>query len=360
MTIEAEKILKDEKNLTDSFSRKIIRDKCGNYPPLKRSLDGSIVYPEVNGVTTNRGNKLLQKSELITKRSLNNSKPIDEECVFYNGSEHNLLQRKRMKFNPKFVEDKNENPYINVDDDDDLNDIVDVRKMLIPISSLSDIYQQSPLLRIFKSKILNELALQSILLIEKEQDSVIKYSKLLEVFLGDIHGPLYEKNLKLPEYDHNLELPDEDECSNIENNIPGNSKQSSEKKEEDSKEVDQFFALPSINSAEELLSQIPNYDSPQIAEELETARQLTQIALQRNQEFIRNLQKIRGFLVKANRIKERIYAWSKEYSGIQEEGVTVPNALRVVKRGLISATTNRSMEDENPLNEDAEEEEEAT
>lgn len=355
MTTESVVPSKEEEVLINSFSRRIIRDKCGNYPPLKRSLNGSMIFPELRGATTNRGNKLLQKSELVTRENLNSSKAIDEECVFYNGSEHNLLQRKRMKFNSKFGSLIKDDISEDGNDDEDLRKLVDVRKVLLPISSLADISNNSSISRVFESKVLHELALKSILMVEKEQDSVISYSKLLDVFLGDIHGPLYESNLKLEAYDHNLELPEEED-SDMDDKLKINTTISTNTKSESNE--DPFFALPKINGSEALLAQIPNFESPQVSEELETARQLAQIALQRNQEFIRNLQKIRGYLVKAIRIKERIHAWSKEYTGIQEDGVTVPNVLRAVKRGLISATTNRSMQEEQELEDDDDEDEE--
>lgn len=349
----------DEQEYIQSFYRHAIRAKSGNYPPLRRSLDGTVIYPSASGVSSNRGNKLLQKSGLVTRRALDNSKSLNEECVYYNGSEHNLLQRrKRMKFQTpgevnghKISDDKiTDESY---DYDCNLSKLVDVRKILTPIASLADITRHGSIKRSFEGKVLRELSLQSIMMIEKEQNSVMRYSKLLEVFLGDHPEPLYESELNLPAYDHNLKLPEEDSADIDDKEI-------APRQDGDANGEDPFFALPHVGGHAALLRLLPADNSPQILEDVETIRQLAQIALQRNEEFVRNLRKIRASLVKANRIRERILNWSREYSGLPEDGVTIPNALRVVKRGLISATTNMSMGGAREMEEEFEENNEAT
>lgn len=350
MSLKGEITAEEEQKYIESFSRRVIREKSGNYPPLKRSLDGSMIYLDAGGISSNRGNKLLQGSELVTRKKLNNSKPIDEERVYYNGSDHNLLQRRKRIC----VSADGENEVGNEDDDeyDDLSNLVDVRRILTPISSLADVTKHDPVSRPFKSKVLRDLAFQAILMVEREQDSVIRYAKLLEVFLGDYPQQLNEADLKLPNYDHNLRLPEEEDTDVEDKEKP------ELKEEEETEDCDPFFALPRLLGPESISSLVPEAHIPEVGEEIEITRQLAQIALQRNQEFVRNLQKVRNAIIKAARVKDRIYAWSEEYAGIPQEGVTIPNALRVVKRGLISATTNRSMggeEDE----EGGEEEEEA-
>lgn len=329
------------------FTKAVVRDKSGNYPLLNRSKDGT-VFPSAAGQTSNRGNKLFQSSENISRKRLNNLVELKGGQVYYNGSEHKLLSRKRMRFNPLNDENKEEREEGTEEeeekeekeekeeeeeeedssDDDDLHRLVNVRKILAPIASLSDVVEHPAASRTFKSTVLKDLALQLVLMVEREQESVISYSRLLEVFLGDYPYALYEDTLQLESYDHSLRLPDD-----------GQTRKEQPKVETDE---DPFFALPKFNGAETLLSLLPQQSS-ETSEDIEATRQLAQIALQRNQEFIRNLQKIRNCVIKGNRIRERILMWAKEYTGIPEEDVTVPSALHVVKRGLISATTNRSM-----------------
>lgn len=324
--------LEDELNHIKQFKHHIMLKLSGNYPPLNQSQSGQI-FPEVRGESSNRGNKLYQNCEDVTYTKLKDVS--NKSKVFYNGAEHKLLSRKRMKF---------DNTRSN-EDEKDLNNLVDVQKVLSPIFSLKDVVEHPSHSKTFKNIVLRELALNNVLMVEKEQANVVNYSKLLEIFLGDFPNALYEDRLKLEPYDHNLTFKDEDEVEG-ENEMENGNKRKAGVTDEDA-----FFSLPQFNELETLMSLIPlkyrtgNKSEPisgELTDEVETTRQLAQIALQRNQEFIRNLQKIRNCISKANRIRERILMWSKEYVGIPEDGVTIPNALHVVKRGLISATTNQA------------------
>ncbi|CEP63843.1 Rxt2p LALA0_S09e03752g [Lachancea lanzarotensis] len=323
------------------FTAAVLREKSGNFPRLKRSRDGS-VFPSTDGATTNRGNKLLQHAEGVKRTSLQNYDGSQESHVFYNGSVHRLLARNRQ--NIADDEDESSNG-----SNTDLHELVDVRQILAPISSLEDVAKHPAISKRFQSSVLRDLALQAVLMIEKEQKNVVSFSNVLEAFLGDYPGPLIEQTLKLEEYDHNLSLRDSSTLGFTTADQP-----EPLKAERDVNGGDPFFALPQFNPYNTLPSVISRKEDLS-NEEVEAARQLTQIALQRNQEFVRNLQKIRNCIVKAERIKERINMWSREFAGIPEEGVTVPSALHVVKRGLISATTNRTMTEEQ-LEADAEDE----
>lgn len=364
----------EERSFIRRFSQRIIKERSGNYKSLKRSRNGKLIYDGSSGITSNRGNKLLQGSELVTREHLNPNS-IKEEVVYYNGSEHRLLQRmhKRMNFFPDTIPNSDGDEEL---EELDLNKLVDVREILTPIYSLSDVAKRSSVSRTYKNNILQNLSLQTILMIEKEQNSVIRYNRMLEVFLGDYPEPLYERNLKLKDYNHNLTLPEEEE-EKIE--VKGNDKENENinsntqtqtqtneshdntidnenndktlddtdlMEEEIIQDEDPFFTLPDVKNTDGLKVLLDDLESSEAIEQMETTRQMAQIALQRNQEFIRNLKKIRNFMDNASRIRERILAWSKEYAGIPEDDVTVPNALRVVKRGIISATTNKSMGNE--------------
>lgn len=140
--------LQFEQDCINAFTRRVLKEKAGNYRPLKRGIDGKFIYPHASGVTTNRGNKLLQGSELISRNRLDTSRPLEEEKVFYNGSEHRLLQstRKRMKF-PTIPQSESVLQTLPTDDPleedfDEINNLsklVNVRELLTPISSLADI-----------------------------------------------------------------------------------------------------------------------------------------------------------------------------------------------------------------------------
>lgn len=108
-------------------------------------------------------------------------------------------------------------------------------------------------------------------------------------------------------------------------------------------EDDPFFGLPEYekNTLNQRLFDLAEYD-PDTTQQIAFSRQLTQILLQRNQEFIKNMVAIRQHFFKIERIRERLVKWGHEYSGVPEEDVEVPNVLTAVKRGLISASTNRT------------------
>ncbi|CDO92556.1 unnamed protein product [Kluyveromyces dobzhanskii CBS 2104] len=331
------------------FKRQVMVKLSGNYPRLNQSQEGAI-FPEIRGETSNRGNKILQNADAVTYSKLRENEHGSK--VFYNGAEHKLLSRKRMKFNNGSYERGNsrkkeanseEDSVDYTDGDDDLNDLVSVKEILSPISSLRDVMHHPSHSKTFSNQALTELALSNVMMVEKEQENVINYSKLLEIFLGDFPDALYEKDLKLPEYDHKLTFKEEDDESLANASLNEKAKKPTDE--------EAFFGLSEFAESETLLSLIPKQFhtgdatvpiSTELSEDIETTRQLAQIALQRNQEFIRNLQKIRNCIVKANRIRERISMWGREFAGVPEKGVTVPNALHVVKRGLISATTNQT------------------
>lgn len=364
-----------EQQYIKNFSQRIIRERTGNFHSLKKSTDGKGVFPSIDSkTTTNRGNKLLQGVENVSRKRMFNPDAFNEETIYYNGSEHKLLHRKRMRFFPPGYENgimeskEKTGDQEQSNDEIDLHKLVNVREILTPIASLSDVVNKKSVSRTFQNKVINDLSLKTVLLIEKEQSSVNRYSKLLDLFLGDYPKPLHESALKLKDYDHNLTLPEDDDENSNQSNIT----KSEDKEARDAKlkeavattEEDPFFALPQISNKDglNLLKENKtdnNNTNISESEQMELSRQMTQIALQRNEEFIRNLLKIRNFLDKSTRIRERVLAWGKESAGVQDEGVTVPNVLRVVKRGLISINANKIVNDEDK-NEDPIEDQEDT
>ncbi|CCH62883.1 hypothetical protein TBLA_0I02250 [Henningerozyma blattae CBS 6284] len=363
----------NEEEVINNFTRHILRNNSGNYPPLRKPLNNDFIYQDIGSITSNRGNKLLQKSELISKFKLNSTKSMDEECIYYNGSEHNLLQRrKRMKFNHSTDN--------SLDYEESLKDLIDIHSILTPINSLADLYNHPPHSRIFRNKILRSLEQQTVLNIEREQNGVIHYSSLLETFLGGHPAPLREEQLNLPAYDHQIEIPDESESDNEtttntttttimdSNSLVTGSKEKSNSPMESNSSVastkDQFFGLPDIkpskfasmpsfhssktkelsNSSspqpdtkqEDNQNEIPQEDATeitqenpttttttneqtktptqytQLSEEIETGRQLAQIALQRATEYVRNLQRARYCLARAERVRQRLNMWATE------------------------------------------------
>ncbi len=138
----------------------------------------------------------------------------------------------------------------------------------------------------------------------------------MSIFLGDDPSFLLPENLNLPDYNHykvdedtlgSLMENNENQTDTEENNlIRKATKLLKPKSEEDEDNNDNFFGLPQLPFD-------PNFGiSPEAAEE---TRQLTQIALQRNEEFIRCMMKLRSSLTHADRIRDRVFRWCKEMNG---------------------------------------------
>ncbi|KAH3903170.1 Rxt2p SCDLUD_000784 [Saccharomycodes ludwigii] len=421
----------NEQLLTSNFTRHVIKQRSGNFPHYERRPNSNYIYPRVSSnESTNRGNKLLQGSNFVSRRKLNTD--LYENVVFYNGSEHKLLTRtnrlsdnnKKRKLN-NFTQISSSGGGSSTDDDEeehneegkeedgddgeniiDLNTIAHVEEILRPIESLSDVVTHQPIKRTFmNNKILRLLELQTALMIEKAQLSSSSFSDLLNVFLEDDPLPYLCHKIQLPDYDHNLHVDENAEyipkgdntiniiatedketgeaasarnnCTNTglnskdgddslgniqtdEQNVATSTsiianetrigvRESNAGDDNDDDDDDAFFALPQYKTSsllEKLIGLATDSESPITEDDVENTRQLTQIVLQRNQEFIKNLQKIRLALFKAERIRSRIVSWAKEYANIPEDDVTIPSQLKIVKRSLISATTNLTVADE--------------
>lgn len=175
-----------------------------------------------------------------------------------------------------------------------------LREALKPISQPSDVVNIPNIARTYKSKNLDRMAEELIHVIESEQNNVILLSKLMNIFLGDNPEIILEKSLGLPEYDHHLDL----------NQAEAGQQQQEQEQLIDG--MDPFFMLPAYQTDPQL-----NLDLAE-ADEL---RQLVQIALQRNEEFVRSLSQIRNGFVRAIRLRDFVYQWCCEMKEAEENPV---------------------------------------
>ncbi|GMM35816.1 Rxt2 protein [Saccharomycopsis crataegensis] len=313
----------------------------------------------VDGETTNRGNKLKFGSSHLHRDQLNGYSIIPViGKVLINGEEREYIQRKRKADaspgektakKPKGEiygeEPANEVVEDEEDEDNDPYENIDIRKILAPITKPEEAVTNPAICKIFQDDSLRNLASQAIDIIEYEQNNSIKLSKLLDLFLGEDPKFLKPGNMKLPDYDHELadgETVEEIkykavkhkndyviESSNdpgIINNVKAEEYISSLQTNNENKritrnidsnyqEVDPFFALPQFEIDSD------NGVDPQIANEV---RQIVQIILQRNREYIRSLQRIRSGLIRAERLKDQVYKWCKEINGDYDSEVLPP------------------------------------
>jgi hypothetical protein len=236
----------------------------------------------------------------------------DIESIFYNSTNRDVVKRRRLdtySYESGEDDDEDDNELFYPEDDPYLQ--VDLAKVLAPIQQPLEIARRDAISKTYKSEVLRHLSQQAIEIIEKEQDTVIQLSSLLDIFLCEDTSQLLELKLQLPVYDHGFNgSVNEQGASSQENDedIDLDKRITRRKSMQDSS--DPFFALPMIQMD-------PDFGLNQ--EDAEEARQLSQIALQRNEEFIRNLSNLRNGLSRAQYVKEKLFSWAKELNGDPDE-----------------------------------------
>lgn len=256
---------------------------------------------------SNRGNKLFSSSKSLNSYALNSKpKEFGIQVVNYDSHPRVVLTNKKRRLVPDDLDDSNS-------DSDSALEIMDnfnITKILAPIQHPSEVVTSSSVSRVFdpadpQGSQLDKMAYGIIELIEREQDNVVSMGKLMNVFLGDDFENLLPKNMDLPEYDHGLKSED------LERELQGLplTEQAVVPKGNDAINQnieDPFFQLPEFKRDADFGFE------PQEAEE---TRQLLQIVLQRNEEYIRCLQKIRSGCVRTTRLKEKLWDWCTEING---------------------------------------------
>jgi hypothetical protein len=277
------------------------------------------VTPSTNP-RSNRGSKLDPTSDTVDRMKISScrtnfkmktvelydqsSKKYEPKLVYVNKEvDADLEERIKHQIEEEFgSEDEFITDYDTlVDDIDDpymtrFNEVLTTIKLdelMRPISKPSDVVNIKPINSIFKENFLNKLSNETVAIVEKEQEMVNLLNKTMDIFLHDDPDHIAADNLGLPQYDHHLDLP--------ENNNQLNDNKVLQKIDY---ENDPFFLPPPYESD-------PKFDGIK-QEEVDETRQLLQIALQRNEEYIRSLSQIRLGFLHADNYREQIYKWCKE------------------------------------------------
>lgn len=176
------------------------------------------------------------------------------------------------------------------------------------------------------------LARHSMDIINEEHKNAVQFARLMSAFLGD--DPAYRRSnmLSLPAYNHldGLEDPSKpkppteahgDTNGNTNGNANGSTNGTKIKGEEPPRrrpstrnqtqqDIDPFFAAPQFQI---------DRDYGISAGEAEETRQLTQIAQQRSEEFIRCMTKVRYGLLRAERYQSKVLKWTQEMAGEEDD-----------------------------------------
>lgn len=270
--------------------------------------DGSDSEEEYIGpVHTNRGNKLKRSASQVYRGRLNG--PLFDghgvKIVEYEPGKKRAVVYKKRRVDAKDNGD---------DDDDDDNDISDeqddiyedikLRDLLAPISDPAQLPTHPAISHTYKSPVLRTLSNRAMTIITEEHKNVVRFSKMMRLFLGEDPKYILPKSLNLPAYDHvnaNGAIVDEAPKEEIDDR-PRTRNQSTQ-------EVDPFFALPQY-------SVDPDFGLSR--ESADETRQFVQIALQRSEEFIRCMTRVRMGLLRAQRLKDQVYSWCKEMADEDE------------------------------------------
>jgi hypothetical protein len=211
-----------------------------------------------------------------------------------------------------------------VDVEEEVYKDIKLGDLLAPVSHPSEVPSHPAISRAFDGKTIRVLSRHALEIITEEQKHAVQFARLMSVFLGD--DPTYRRSnmLNLPIYNHLDGVKDPaKEAAEEDNNKTENGAVVAEavKKEEtrarrpstrgqSAQEEDAFFALPQFKI---------DRDYGIRPEDAEDTRQLTQIAQQRSEEFIRCMNKVRFGLLRAERYQRQVYKWCKEMAGEKED-----------------------------------------
>ncbi|KAK9492964.1 RXT2-like protein [Lipomyces doorenjongii] len=341
---------------------------------LARPEDASDSDSSIGAAGSNRGRKLKRKSRAVQEGRLGlpYGTASQPQSIEYANKRRAIVSVKK-SYRDLYLSD---DEYADDDDRDDDGDSdeddpyagINLEAILSPIGHPSELPTHPGISRAYTRTTLSTLARRALDLICTEQKQLAQINRLLAAFLGDDPAYIRDRNLHLPElYDHDGEstIPDEQStsapnaASKQKNNgflksksngtvyglktetdeseyadalagtepTNGNSKPESEDtnlegngdedesnraitrrvtRNQATNELEPFFALPKLEVDR-------NFGfPPEIAQE---TRQLSQMAAQRGEEFIRSLYKIRSGILRADRFRAKVYKWCREVGG---------------------------------------------
>lgn len=242
------------------------------------------------------------------------------------------------------VDSDNESYDSNEDEEENPLKKVKIGELLAPLTHPSEVVTHPAISKTYRLPCLSNLASELIDLIEVEQNTLNNLNKLLRVLNGEDWFFFLDDKLGLPKYDHGLDeaaskrdgnsvyegepldrlkSKDYDATQALEEiNGPkpdesGDSNGGNGDDEQGGPIVDDpFFALPKTLEKYEKQQVKQMEESNSEEDDLELVQQdlinFLQVSIQRQQEYIKNLQKIRMGIVGADRYKNDLYKWSKE------------------------------------------------
>lgn len=248
----------------------------------QRPDDGSDSDNSIGDVQTNRFNKLKRKSRFVSRGRLNGPTglSVDTKDAYYGA-------RKRKVIHLRSTAEGGSS-----DEDDAYRDI-NIEQLLAPIDDPAEVAAHPTHKLTFRRKALPILASHALQTISTEHAHRVHLSRLLTAFLGD------DPTLIMQKYDSS-------EASLLTpSSITEDFQHKTMTRKSVAQEEDSLLALEFVT---------PVYDrnlgiAPDEAEE---ARRLLQAALDRSEEYLRCMQRVRSGLLRADRCRKRTWKWCKE------------------------------------------------
>ncbi|KAF8474683.1 RXT2-like protein [Kalaharituber pfeilii] len=333
--------------------------------------DDSIAYP------SNRGRKLKHRARYVREGQLDapTGPRVYKEKVEYGGAQRYIIHRyKRRKRDEDADEESDEDSEETIEEEDPF-DQVDLEKILAPINNPADLPSHPTLSLPYTSKILDQLCQQALEIMQPEHEHTIAIKNLLTTFLGDDEFASLG-NLESPEMPEFMKQAQEaakqkalpngiTDRSKVNGNrsTQGKSKQhegviksQTEDKLNDGMELDTEEEHPEAgNAIAQLTARMttrslqqqqhataapssPTVSSPRMdidpffyppnyvidrdfgipPQEADETRRLLLHAVQRQEEFIRGLNKVYLGLLQAKRKKQDVWRWCRAMEGVRE------------------------------------------
>lgn len=291
------------------MDRQTLNDIARFKEALAQPADASDSDEEFIGcATTNRGKKLKRDARQVFQGKLCGA-PFEGhgvKIIEFEGRKRAVVYRRK---HPIYEDDDEDEGVDMLDDGEDETNPYDEIKLvdlLAPITHPSEIPTHPAISKTFESNTLKTMAARSLDIIIEENKHVVKFAKLMSVFLGDDPSYILSEDMNLPEFDTT-----EDKQMAQKNEEDESDEQSNRRitRNQISQEQDPFFAMPQITIDRDF--GIPK-------DEAEETRQLTQIAQQRSEEFLRCMVNIRSGILKADRYKRNVYRWAKTMAGEED------------------------------------------
>ncbi|RPB25745.1 hypothetical protein L211DRAFT_847546 [Terfezia boudieri ATCC MYA-4762] len=331
--------------------------------------DDSIAYP------SNRGRKLKRRARYVREGQLDapTGPKVYKEKVEYGGAQRYIIHRyKRRRREEDEEVESNEDSEETIEEDDPF-DQVDIEKILAPINHPADLPSHPTLSRPYTSRIIDQLCQQALEIMQPEHEHTIAIKNLLTTFLGDDEfaslGKLEQP--EMPEFIRQAQeaanqqksmtngTSKEKEVNGIDNNT-AESPQGAPKVSEDGKSKDAMRldteeehedntnlpaqtrmttrSLQQQQQQEAASPPPPEPASPRLdidpfffppayavdrdfgipANEAEETRRLLLAAVQRQEEFMRGLNKVYSGLLQAKHKKQDVWRWCRAMEGVRQ------------------------------------------